>query len=108
MSFGGWILQLLIAIDQLLNVLVTPFSAGAWADETLSSRAYRMDRDGKPWGRITRPLIDFLFAIFLVDNHCKGAYEREVQRRDSPPEQRSAAIGAARAMNSNRRGPDGS
>lgn len=86
MNFSGWFLQLLIAIDQLLNVLVTPFSGGAWADETLSSRAYRMDRDGKPWGRVTRPLIDTLF--FFQDHHCEKAYLHELLRGDSPPEQR--------------------
>lgn len=45
-----WFHQLFIAVYQLLNVLVTPLQRGAWADETLSSRACRMDRDGKPCG----------------------------------------------------------
>lgn len=86
MSLGGWLLQLGIAVDQVLNVLITPFHGGAWADETLSARAYRMDQDGKPWGRILRPLIDMLF--FWQDQHCRTAYRYDIQRRMIPPEDR--------------------
>lgn len=82
---GAWAHQLFIAVDQLLNVLVTPFHSGAYADETLSARAYRMDRDGKPWGRITRPVIDFLFR-WQMREHCRGAYEQERKRMHMPPE----------------------
>lgn len=52
----GYLLSLLIALDQLANALL----AGS-SDETLSSRAYRADRDGKVFGRFFRPLIDTLF-----------------------------------------------
>ena len=87
-----WLIQLFIAVDQLLNVLVTPFSVGAWADETLSCRAYRMWRDGKPWGRIFMPVIDFLFAWQELPpgalGHCHGAYIKERQRYNLPPEMR--------------------
>jgi hypothetical protein len=87
-----WLLQLFIAIDQLINVLVTPFSTGAWADETLSCRAYRMWRDGKPWGRIWMPIIDFLFLWQKLPEgaigHCHGAYLKEKDRYNAPPELR--------------------
>lgn len=83
----GWLYQLFIACDQLVNVLITPLQSGAYADETMSARAYRMDRDGKPWGRILRPVIDFLFR-WQTDEHCRKAYEKERQRIHLPPEMR--------------------
>lgn len=82
----GWLYQFVIAFDQLLNVSVTPFQGGAWADETLSSRAYRMDQKGRPWGRLMRPLIDTLF--FWQHQHCRQAYEKERSRLHIPPEMR--------------------
>lgn len=93
MDLKHWLVQLFIAIDQLANVLVTPLSGGAWADETLSSRAYRADRDGKLFGRFWRPLIDVLFSWQKqppeVEGHCHGAFLREIARYNSPPEQRA-------------------
>ena len=85
-----WFVQLFIALDQLLNVLVTPLAAGAWADETLSSRAWRMWVKGRPFGRICRPLIDVLF-VWQGWGHCQRAYENEKQRYNSPPEMRNVA-----------------
>ena len=76
-----WLQQVLIAIDQLANALL-----GGWADETLSSCAYRMERAGRPWGRITRPLIDAIF--FFQPDHCRNAFECERQRVQAPPETR--------------------
>lgn len=86
-SARGWLLQLFIACDQLVNVLVTPFNRGAWADETLSSRAFRAEVDGTLWGQIWRPVIDLLF-IWQGPKHCQMAFEKERQRVHSPPEQR--------------------
>ncbi len=82
-----WLYQLFIAVDQLLNVLVTPFSRGAWADETLSSRAYRMHAKGRPWGRIWMPIIDALF-IWQGPGYCRNAYLKERERIHVPPEMR--------------------
>lgn len=67
-------MQVLIALDQLLNALLWGF-----ADETLSSRAYRADRDGRVFGKFFRPVIDTIF--FWQDRHCYDAYIAEVQRR---------------------------
>lgn len=92
MNLRHWIIQLLIAIDQLANVLVTPFHASAWADETLSSRAYRAWRDGKIMGRIWMPVIDALFFWQKqkpgVIGHCHAAYLEEMARYNFPPEMR--------------------
>lgn len=45
----GYLLNIAIAFDQWLNAIL----AGA-PDETLSSRAYRADRDGKVFGKVFR------------------------------------------------------
>jgi len=55
---------------------------GAYPDETMSSAAFRMERDGKFFG-FFRPVIDFLFA-FIQDEHCKKAYESEKLRLQAP------------------------
>ena len=68
-----------IAVDQLVNAIL-----GGWSDETLSSSAFRMDRDGvRSW---PRKLIDALF--FWQDEHCRNSYESERLRRQLPPELR--------------------
>ena len=68
--------QILIAIDQLANAVI-----GGWADETLSSRAWREDR------RRLVVVIDFLF--FWEGNHCEASYISERQRLQLPPEFRT-------------------
>lgn len=81
-----WLVQLFIAVDQLLNVLITPGQRGAWADETLSSRAWRMEQKGKIAGRVLRPLIDKI--MFLERDHCRRAFLAERARLQLPPEAR--------------------
>lgn len=68
------ILNLLIAIDQLVHVLVT-LGAGH-PDETLSAAAWRTEQSGKLGGRIFRPLIDLLFRP-IEQEHCYRAYLAE-------------------------------
>ena len=68
-----------IAVDQLFNAL-----CNGWPDETLSSRAFRDDRDGvRSW---PRKLIDGLFC--WQKHHCKRSYESEREGRQLPPELR--------------------
>jgi len=74
--------QLLVALDQLLNVV---FGTG-WADETMSAGAYRVEKKGSRWGKFWRPKIDALF--FWQEKHCEDAYIGEKERRQSPPEER--------------------
>ena len=76
----NYLLRVLIAIDQLINVVICD---GA-PDETMSSAVYRMERDGHFWG-FMRPVIDTLFSPFEKD-HCRSAYESERQRSQLPPE----------------------
>lgn len=62
------ILRLLILLDCALNVLVC---GGEFYFETMSSHAYRMDCERKPWG-FMRHVIDTLF--FWQPDHCRMSY----------------------------------
>ena len=85
--------QLFIALDQLLNVLLTLLTAKAWADETLSSRAWRAETRGLLLGRLFRPVIDLLFSWQHIEapatGHCHQAYLRERALAGLPPEFRT-------------------
>lgn len=70
-----------IELDQFINTLIP----NGYADESLSSRAYRRacikkDRMWPMW------IIDHLF--FWQDEHCKAAYESEMERSQLPPSMR--------------------
>lgn len=71
--------QILIGIDQLLNTIFK-----GYADETLSSRAYRDYKNGKrKWPKI---LLDTI--LWFDKNHCYESYMSEKLRRQFPPELR--------------------
>ena len=77
-----WPVQVLVALDQLLNAVL-----GGFSDETLSARAYRNDSPaGKARWRIARRVIDTLF--FLEPGHCFKAFMSEIDRRQYPPSYR--------------------
>jgi hypothetical protein len=71
----NYLVQLLLAIDQLGNALL-----GGWADETISSRAYR---DNSPGWRGLRWVLDH-----IKPGHCEQAYTAELLRIQEPPELR--------------------
>jgi uncharacterized protein (DUF58 family) len=80
----AYCLNLLIALDQLLNALL-----GGACDETLSSRTYRMARrKGGGW-RIFEKGVNTLFW-FDTDSegrqHCELAYRVEARRGHVPRE----------------------
>ena len=76
----SYILNITIAIDQLANTIF----CGS-PDETLSSRAWRLQEErGRKWPRI---LIDLLF--FFDKNHCYESYLSEIERKQLPPQMRS-------------------
>lgn len=60
-----YLLRVLVAIDQLGTALL-----GGYPDETLSSYAWRLAKQGKPFG-FMRNVIDWVF--FWDDNHCYKA-----------------------------------
>lgn len=74
--------QFLIAVDQVLNTLCVWLPGGSWADETLSSRAHRI-QDTHPRMRKV-----FNTIFFWQQDHCLGSYENERKRMQSPPELR--------------------
>ena len=74
-------LNLLIALDQFLYVLLT-FGHGS-PDETLSAASWRWERAGKWQGRLLRPLIDFIFLPVERD-HCRQSFEAERRKAHLP------------------------
>lgn len=69
-------LQVLIALDQFVNTLLW-----GYADETLSSRAYRHAeiKKDRRW-----PMVIINALFFWQKDHCKSAYESEVERKQLP------------------------
>lgn len=68
-------LQVLIAIDQLFNTFF-----GGMADETMSSRAHRLKIErGR---KMPSTLINWVF--FWQKDHCRAAYESELERAHLP------------------------
>ncbi|PHS23493.1 MAG: hypothetical protein COA83_09650 [Methylophaga sp.] len=80
------ILQLLIALDQMVNVVISLAIGGGWADETISARAYRTKGVNKYW-LITYKTINHIF--FWQIDHCEQAYESEKNQKQLPPRYRT-------------------
>lgn len=69
-----WLYQNFIALDQSMNTL---FNGSA--DETFSSRCYRMnDRNPYSW---MEKVVDAMFYLFQGPGHCKNAYAKELAGR---------------------------
>lgn len=83
-----WLKQLAIAFDQFCNVLATPFSPDAWADETFSSRCWRREQEGAKWAKFWRPFVDRL--LWFDKDHCYTSWLSEREDRNQPPENRVA------------------
>ena len=75
------LLNLLIALDQLIYVLLTMGHGSP--DETMSAAAYRLWLLDKLAGRYFKPAIDLLFLPMERD-HCRHAYLSEMDRRHLP------------------------
>ena len=68
------VINLLVSLDQFLFCVITLGNSDP--DETMSSAAYRMERDGKFFG-FTRRIIDTIF--WFDPDHCKTSFEAEQQ-----------------------------
>lgn len=79
------ILNILIAVDQLVWVLLT--LGHGEPDETISAACYRMEQAGRIAGKVFRPLVDGLFSP-VEKEHCKGAFMAEVKKLQLPEEYR--------------------
>jgi hypothetical protein len=86
MNLKHGFVQLFIAFDQLLNVLLSPCSEETWADETLSSRCGRLGHR-YPY-KFYRPIIDWIFGWWQGPGHCVNAFEKEKTRYQCPPAMR--------------------
>lgn len=75
------LLNLLIAIDQLLWVVFT--LGKGHPDETISAATWRMEQQGKIAGKLLRPFIDFLFSP-LEKDHCFASFESERKGKQLP------------------------
>jgi len=82
--------QLLVVLDQVLCVIICLILfETAWADETLSCRAWRWEKDGvRSWPRV---ILDFIAKLLGDPNHCFESYESERLGRQLPPELRYEA-----------------
>lgn len=76
-----YLLNIGIALDQLLNALI-----GGFPDETLSARAYRDRWKGHRWW-VAYKLINFIF--FWQHDHCFESYNAEVERKHLHADYRS-------------------
>lgn len=81
-SVQTYLIHIFIGFDQFFTTIV-----GGWPDETLSSYAYRMHQQRKPWGRFWMPVIDAMFFL-QGPEHCRRAYESDKARMQMPPELR--------------------
>jgi len=75
------LLNILIAIDQLLWVVLT--LGNGLPDETISAALWRMEQQGKLAGRFLRPLIDLFFWPIERD-HCRLSFESEMLGQQLP------------------------
>ena len=73
MKLKQYIINLLVAFDQFINVLFS-----GQPDETISSRAWRCKDANSFWG-FMRKLIDTIF--FFQPQHCFKAYLAELNRK---------------------------
>lgn len=77
-------INLLIALDQLVCAVF-----GGWCDESISSYAWRLEKQGKWAGNVLRPAVDFVaLRVFGQDQHCLKSYQEERIRAQFPPELR--------------------
>ncbi len=77
--------QLIIAIDQLFNVICL-----GWADETFSARCWRQRNKNRFWA-LARKIVDMLLFWDTKDGmkHCEWAYDNEDKRAQCAPEYRN-------------------
>lgn len=66
------LMNILVIFDKLVYQLIT-LGYGSRFD-TVSSAAYRMEQKGRLIGRVSRPLIDWLFGNIGDKNHCFTSY----------------------------------
>lgn len=82
--------QFAVACDQLLNTTLRdgPGLARGWADETISSRCWRLSATLPTWER-RRAAVDWVaLHVFKEKDHCLESFTSERLMRQFPPELR--------------------
>lgn len=98
MNLRAWAVQLFVALDQLVNVLIGFGNDDYFSDESLSAHAWRK-RESVRWNTFRR-LVDVLFAwqdVYLrvrngawpAQRHCERAFIAERERAGLPREYRT-------------------
>ncbi len=64
--------NLLITFDKLIYQIMT-LGYGSQFD-TVSSAAYRMEQKGRLVGKLSRPVIDWIFSLVGDEKHCFTSY----------------------------------
>ena len=72
-----WFYQVFIGLDQWVNTWL----CGS-ADETISSRCYRLNHI--PAYRVAEAFVNLIFLPFQGPGHCQMAYVKEVRGRHVP------------------------
>ena len=83
-----YIKNVLIAVDQLLNVLLT----GADEDETISSELGKARKAGKPILSWIADRVDTLFEWLGDPNHCENSIEKAEGKNALPTKARLAIL----------------
>lgn len=97
--FKEYVYQNFIALDQSVNVILD-----GSADETMSSRCYRLNH--KAAYRILEKIVNAVFLPFQGPDHCKHAYMKEVLGRQLPTKFYDDAIEMNLQYDKNNLGPN--
>lgn len=65
-------MNILVIFDKLVYQLIT-LGYGSRFD-TISSAAYRMEQKGRLVGKLSRPVIDWVFSALGDEKHCFTSY----------------------------------
>lgn len=79
-----YILNFLIAVDQLFNTLI-----GGAPDETLSASAWVGSSEGKRIPRFARAVIDYIASKLGETDHCYNSYISELKGSQLPDSYRA-------------------
>lgn len=75
--------HILIAISQFCWVIIT--LGKGFPDETISAASWRLEQKDNWFGKIARPIIDWI-AFPFQRNHCQTAFISEQIRKQLPSE----------------------
>lgn len=101
--FLGNLRELAVSFDQFVNVFLATLTGRVGSsDETLSAHCWRSYRDGRIWGHLFMPPIDWMFSWQTPDpkyldelskpvtGHCRRAYLKEKARAYLPADYRDS------------------